>query len=72
MLSDLLESNRFWAESLSARDPDYFPSLARQQSPNYFGLAVLTVVSLPMKWSGSCQGSCLSIAMWQTWSLPPT
>ncbi|WP_435939051.1 carbonate dehydratase [Moraxella bovoculi] len=36
MLSDLLESNRFWAESLSARDPDYFPRLARQQSPKYF------------------------------------
>ena len=36
MLSDLLTSNRFWAQSLSARNPDYFPSLARQQSPNYF------------------------------------
>lgn len=36
MLSDLLASNRFWAESLTARDPDYFPRLARQQSPKYF------------------------------------
>lgn len=36
MLSDLLKSNRFWAEALTARDPDYFPRLARQQSPKYF------------------------------------
>lgn len=36
MLSNLLDSNRFWAEALTARNPDYFPSLARQQSPKYF------------------------------------
>ncbi|OOR91102.1 carbonate dehydratase [Moraxella caviae] len=36
MLTKLLESNRFWAQSLSARDPEYFPRLASQQSPKYF------------------------------------
>lgn len=36
MLSDLLKFNRFWADSLSARNLDYLPGLARQQSPNYF------------------------------------
>lgn len=35
LLEDLLENNRYWAESLSARDPDYFPRLSKQQTPNY-------------------------------------
>lgn len=34
-LDDLLDNNRYWAESLSARDPDYFPRLSKQQAPNY-------------------------------------
>lgn len=34
-LNDLLNNNRFWSESLTARDPDYFPSLSRQQHPKY-------------------------------------
>ncbi|WP_026212854.1 carbonate dehydratase [Faucicola boevrei] len=35
MLQDLLDNNEFWASTLSARDPDYFPRLARQQNPKY-------------------------------------
>lgn len=35
MLQTLLDNNRYWAESLSARDPKYFPSLATQQHPKY-------------------------------------
>lgn len=33
MLHDLLERNRHWAEGHS---PDYFPELAKQQTPEYF------------------------------------
>lgn len=35
MISDLLENNAKWAEELSHDNPDYFPNLARQQSPKY-------------------------------------
>ena len=31
----LLSNNRFWAESLRARDPDFFARLARQQRPEF-------------------------------------
>ena len=31
----LLNNNRFWAESLRARDPDFFARLARQQRPEF-------------------------------------
>ncbi|MCC2636460.1 MAG: carbonate dehydratase [Moraxellaceae bacterium] len=31
----LLENNRFWAESLRARDPEFFERLARQQKPEF-------------------------------------
>lgn len=34
-LSDLLEKNRIWAESIKTHDPEFFKSLARQQSPKY-------------------------------------
>lgn len=34
-LDDLLANNQYWAESLSARDPDYFPRLARAQTPKH-------------------------------------
>jgi carbonic anhydrase len=34
-LSGLLESNREWAEGIKARDPGFFDSLARQQSPRH-------------------------------------
>jgi carbonic anhydrase len=34
-LSDLLENNRAWAEEIRARDPDFFPALAQQQTPRY-------------------------------------
>src|SRR5919112_3029148 len=34
-LSELLEKNREWAEGIKARDPGFFNSLARQQSPRY-------------------------------------
>ena len=34
-LQDLLAQNRAWAESINASDPEFFPSLARQQSPRY-------------------------------------
>ncbi len=35
MISDLLKNNAKWAEELSHDNPDYFPNLARQQSPKY-------------------------------------
>ncbi|MFW2178264.1 MULTISPECIES: carbonate dehydratase [unclassified Moraxella] len=34
-LDELLANNQFWSESLTARDPDYFPRLASQQHPKY-------------------------------------
>jgi carbonic anhydrase len=34
-LQDLFENNRRWAAGLTARDPDFFARLARQQSPAY-------------------------------------
>jgi carbonic anhydrase len=34
-LNHLFESNRAWAERIRARDPDFFPALSRQQSPQY-------------------------------------
>jgi len=34
-LAHLFDNNRSWARSISERDPDFFPSLARQQAPRY-------------------------------------
>jgi carbonic anhydrase len=34
-LSHLFAKNRAWAESITAAHPDFFPELARQQSPEY-------------------------------------
>jgi carbonic anhydrase len=34
-LKNLLENNRAWAEGIKARDPEFFQTLARQQSPTY-------------------------------------
>ena len=34
-LDHLLAQNRAWAERISARDPSFFPTLSRQQSPRY-------------------------------------
>lgn len=34
-LSRLFENNRAWAEEIRRRDPDFFPTLARQQTPQY-------------------------------------
>ena len=34
-LQDLLAQNKAWAETIKANDPEFFPSLARQQSPRY-------------------------------------
>ena len=34
-LSGLFEQNRAWAETVNARDPDFFSNLAQQQSPKY-------------------------------------
>lgn len=34
-LSDLLNNNQYWAQSLTARDPDYFSRLSKAQSPKY-------------------------------------
>ena len=34
-LSHLFEQNQAWAESIRARDPDFFLKLSRQQSPHY-------------------------------------
>lgn len=34
-LERLLEQNRVWAEGIKASDPDFFPTLAKQQSPTF-------------------------------------
>ena len=34
-LNELLNNNRTWAESIKARDPEFFQTLAQQQSPRY-------------------------------------
>jgi carbonic anhydrase len=34
-LSDLLEKNRAWAEKISTRDPEFFQTLSKQQTPHY-------------------------------------
>jgi len=34
-LDHLLNQNRAWAEAIRARDPEFFPRLSRQQSPEY-------------------------------------
>jgi carbonic anhydrase len=34
-LSKLFDSNRAWAEEISAREPQFFRNLARQQTPEY-------------------------------------
>jgi carbonic anhydrase len=34
-LDHLFAQNRAWAEGISARDPEFFPKLSRQQSPEY-------------------------------------
>src|ERR1041384_1493489 len=34
-LTRLLDQNRAWAENITANDPDFFPSLAKQQSPKF-------------------------------------
>jgi carbonic anhydrase len=34
-IEDLLRNNRQWAARITAQDPDFFLSLARQQSPRY-------------------------------------
>mgnify|MGYP000381746686 CR=1 FL=1 len=34
-LQDLIENNRKWASDISEKDPDFFPTLAKQQAPDY-------------------------------------
>ena len=34
-IKQLLANNRFWSEALTARDPDFFARLARQQRPEF-------------------------------------
>lgn len=34
-LTRLLDQNRAWAEGIKASDPDFFPALAKQQSPKF-------------------------------------
>jgi carbonic anhydrase len=34
-LTRLLEQNRKWAQGIKASDPDFFPTLAKQQSPKF-------------------------------------
>ncbi|HWI13024.1 MAG TPA: carbonic anhydrase, partial [Burkholderiales bacterium] len=34
-LANLFQSNRKWAARISAQDPQFFPKLSRQQSPEY-------------------------------------
>jgi len=35
ILSNLFENNKRWAEKIKQNDPDFFPKLSRQQSPEY-------------------------------------
>lgn len=35
MLDELFRNNRSWADSVKARDPDFFEKLAQQQSPQF-------------------------------------
>lgn len=34
-IDQLIANNRYWSESLSARDPEFFATLARQQRPEF-------------------------------------
>lgn len=34
-LKRLLDQNKAWAESITANDPEFFPTLAKQQTPTY-------------------------------------
>ena len=34
-LKHLLDQNKVWAESITASDPEFFPALAKQQTPTY-------------------------------------
>ncbi len=34
-LQNLIENNRAWAQRINDEDPEFFPTLARQQSPKY-------------------------------------
>ncbi len=34
-LQSLLDQNRVWAENIKADDPDFFPNLAKQQTPRF-------------------------------------
>ena len=34
-LESLLQKNRKWSEAVRASDPDFFPTLSRQQAPTY-------------------------------------
>ncbi len=34
-LTDLIEKNRAWSKEISDRDPEFFPTLAKQQAPEY-------------------------------------
>jgi carbonic anhydrase len=35
VLADLFEKNARWSEQISQRDPEFFPRLSKQQSPDY-------------------------------------
>src|SRR5581483_9403700 len=35
LLKELFENNRLWSEQIKASDPDFFPTLAKQQAPRY-------------------------------------
>ncbi|EAT12013.1 carbonate dehydratase [Bermanella marisrubri] len=34
-LQDLIENNRAWSDKISEQDPEFFPTLAKQQAPDY-------------------------------------
>jgi carbonic anhydrase len=34
-LQDLIDNNRNWSDEISRNDPDFFPTLAKQQDPDY-------------------------------------
>lgn len=34
-LQDLIDNNRKWSQDITEKDPDFFPTLAKQQAPDY-------------------------------------
>lgn len=66
-LSDLLNNNQYWAQSLTARDPDYFPRLSKAQSPKYLWIGCSDSRVPANEVVGVMPGELLCTAMSQIW-----